>query len=469
MRNRIAVLLLLLAACKKSTTEGSVVAQITGGDTVIGASYESVCALYVVLPPDDMDNPQDPIYCAGTLVAPDIVLTAASCVEENVTAGTVADIEVRCGADVDELFAVTDIKLHRYYTRETGSIDDLALVRMDGASTSPVAVLNERPLTAADTGPSDPADCAEANGGIAVEGCAALVGFGETDNNAEDWGARRGTNVPVRAVDSHSLLAGSMTQTGCAGDTGAALFMDFGDGPVLVGVSSSNRNSCSNNVPRTRVDPYLADFVYAYVDRFNVTCGLDDTCEASGCPRSPDPDCDPCAWNEACEEDCPTRDVDCELGSFVGDACADSGDCERGGRCVTAHDDATFTYCSQPCDPDDAGSCLAGMVCGDAGEGDECSWDPALPSPGRRAPPAAPPSTAAPASARKNSASPSATRPPPTPAPRTSPTRTSPTPASPAPSSPAPTSASAASSAAAAASAPPPAAPPPGPPGSSSP
>ena len=45
MRIRIAVLLLLLAACKKSTTEGSVVAQITGGDTIIGAAYESVPAV----------------------------------------------------------------------------------------------------------------------------------------------------------------------------------------------------------------------------------------------------------------------------------------------------------------------------------------------------------------------------------------------------------------------------------------
>ena len=62
-----------------------------------------------------------------------------------------------------------------------------------------------------------------------------------------------------------------------------------------------------------RVTDFSADFVHAYLDRFGVTCGLDDTCEASGCPRSPDPDCDPCAWNETCEEDCPTRDADCEL------------------------------------------------------------------------------------------------------------------------------------------------------------
>src|SRR5262245_60118090 len=136
MRIRIALfftlLATLLAACKSSHGTGGVVRQVTGGDTIIGASYDSVCMLYVVLPNDEMNMPQEPIWCAGTLIAPDIVLTAASCVEENLTAGTTAGITISCGTDVNEDFGAAEVKLHRYYRREAGSVDDLALVRLDG-------------------------------------------------------------------------------------------------------------------------------------------------------------------------------------------------------------------------------------------------------------------------------------------------------------------------------------------------
>ncbi|HTM21131.1 MAG TPA: trypsin-like serine protease, partial [Kofleriaceae bacterium] len=261
MRIRIALLLCTLAACNKHRDNtGGVVAQVTGDNgAVIGDNFHSVCSLYVPLPPD-MGTAQDPIWCTGTLIADDMLITAASCVEENLTADTLGDIEVLCGANVDEPFGVSQVVLHRYYQRSTGSIDDLALVRLDGTpTTATVAVLNEAPLTG--LGPSDPADCTD----LSVSGCVALVGFGETANGADDPGSRNGTYVPLRSLDDKTLLAGTPTQTTCAGDTGAAVFMDLGDGPVLVAVSSSNRSSCNNNVVRTRVDAYLTGFIYPYL------------------------------------------------------------------------------------------------------------------------------------------------------------------------------------------------------------
>jgi hypothetical protein len=248
------------------------------------------------------------IYCAGTPVARRGA-DAASCVEENLTANTVEDIEVRCGTNVDELFAVTEIKLNRYYTRETGSVDDLALVRLDGASTAPVAELNERALTAADTGPSDPAACAEGLGGITVAGCAALIGFGETLNGADDPGDRVGTNVPVRAVDAHSLQAGTLTQTTCKGDTGAAVFMDLGDGPVLVAVSTSNKLNCNSNIVRTRS---------ILLDRYRLRLPgslrrlAGSTTSARPAAAAPTPTATRAPGTGTCGA-CPTRDADCPI------------------------------------------------------------------------------------------------------------------------------------------------------------
>jgi hypothetical protein len=81
-------------------------------------------------------------------------LTAASCVEENLTAGTLIDVEVRCSADGAETFTVTEVALHRYYTR--GGDNDLALLRLSGDPTGALAPLNERALTDADLGPPTP-------------------------------------------------------------------------------------------------------------------------------------------------------------------------------------------------------------------------------------------------------------------------------------------------------------------------
>jgi len=378
MRTLIASLTVLSAACPgDAVPTGSRTGELLGGSTIMGASYDPVCGIYVVLPLDDDDMPQDPIWCAGVHVADSMLLTAASCVEENLTAGTLADVEVRCGADATELFAVTEVKLHRYYTR-LGGDNDLALLRLDGDPTGALATLNERALTDADLGPSDPAACT----GLGVAGCTALIGYGESDNGADDPGVRQGLLVPLRAVEDRHVLAGTPTATTCRGDTGAPVFMDLGVGPVVVAITASQRNSCDVAVARTRVDVYLDDFIHPYLDRFGATCGLDTTCETTGCPRTPDPDCDPCAWNDTCEEACPTRDWDCPLGSFVGDACADSGDCEEGGSCLTAHDDPAYLYCGRPCDPAETGGCPAGMLCLAGADGDECTWDPDQPSPG---------------------------------------------------------------------------------------
>jgi hypothetical protein len=169
----------------------------------------------------------------------------------------------------------------------------------------------------------------------------------------------------IRAVDNRTVVAGIDDETTCIGDAGGGVFADFGDGPVLIAVTARSVPArCSGNHPRLRVDRYLADFI-----------------EAFAC-RAPDADCDPCSWDGECVEQCPTRDWDCELGTFVGEACAQSGECEEGGRCLAATDDEAFTYCTRRCNLEGGGDpCPGSMECADDGAGGgECVYG--TPSPG---------------------------------------------------------------------------------------
>lgn len=374
----------VLSACQTEGDAGDATGVRTGtsAQPVIGgdaftSDFDAVCSMFVTLPPDEDAMPQDPIYCTCVKIAPSVVLTSASCVEENLRADTLGDIDVRFGADFSggTPFGVTEVIVERYYNPDQPQLRDLAMLRLDADPAAAEIVLNTRALTDSDLGPATVADCGTDVNAL-PNGCAVLVGFGETLDNMEDFGARNKVIVPVRVVEPNHLGAGTNQATTCRGDSGGPVFMNLGNGGLEVVAITSRHGRCFDSIIRTRVDVFADDFIFPYVDRFGATCGLDgSTCETT-CPRTPDPDCDPCAWNDVCEEDCPTRDLDCDIGVFPGAPCTKSGDCELGGQCVAAVDDAAFMFCTQPCDPNAADSCPAGMAC----TNDECVWP--APSPG---------------------------------------------------------------------------------------
>lgn len=349
------------------------VSQASLGGTPDGA-FPSVCVMKVQPPPDDMDNPRDPYYCSCSLVEAQTVLTSASCVYDNAKADKIgpSDIDLRFGTGFASgtQVGIDSIEIERYYDPDKGTDNDLALIRLSEAPAQAPVELSVAPL-----------------GQDAVGMDLILVGFGERMDTDTDVDVRNQITTPITQVDKHVLYAGTPDKTSCAADSGGPGFVDAGDGPVQVSVTEARR-SCDEGVPRTRVDVYAQSFLFPFIDRYSGPCKLDGTCVTDGC-RSPDPDCgDGCAWEGGgqadCVEDCPTRDWDCPLGSFVGEACDRNGDCEEGGHCVAAADDETFTYCTRPCDPADSGSCPTGMACTDVGEsGDvdnECTY--LTPSPG---------------------------------------------------------------------------------------
>jgi V8-like Glu-specific endopeptidase len=332
--------------------------EIRGGDADL--SYPAVCVMQIQPPPVDGGTPPEPIVCTGTLVGERVVLTTARCVQRNVEAeGKLGDIDLRFGISFQggTRSAVVDAEIYRYFDEATGAQHDLALLLLEAPPTgvNPVTV-NATPLTSDLVG--QPVD---------------LVGFGaELDGGTTGTRIKGTTNVD--SVNARTILAGDSGDGGvttCKGDSGAPAFRNG----VMIAMTETT-GSCNHTVNRIRTDLYAAEFIFAYVDRFDGDCRADGECVEVGC-RTPDPDCDAsgCAWDGTCAEACPTRDWDCDLGTFAGDACVQSGECELGGGCVPADDAPDFLYCSQACEVDRDCPTSRGMTCVDVGGGDkECRY-----------------------------------------------------------------------------------------------
>jgi V8-like Glu-specific endopeptidase len=323
---------------------------IVGGSADV--AFPAVGAM-AVTPPVSDDNPTpEEIVCAATLVGDAIALTSARCLIDADTDEPFAldTIEMKFGNasfGAATRYDLSHIETYRYYGEGVGTQHEIALVQLE---TSPGIT----PVTVnTDAVPDDLA-------------AVTIVGFGADEAGTEPDKQRRKVDVDVTNVTSRTILAGTAAATTCKGDSGAPVFADLGAGLVMVAMTEAH-GDCNASVPRLRTDVYADTFINAFVDREEGACKADGTCTTVGC-RTADPDCDAtgCSWDGAeCATDCPTRDWDCDLGTFVGDACEADGECENGGGCVAAEDDASFTYCTQTCAEDADCPTERGMSCAD--------------------------------------------------------------------------------------------------------
>ena len=378
--------LALISACGAEDPElGAARHAVVGGSAVVN-EFESVCLVNADPPisEGDLEDPP-PMICSCVLIGARTVVTSARCVAANVAPEMgepqLGGLNVQFGAGGAEI-GIASAELHRYFDAEKSGSPDLALLRLaaDAPAGIEPATLGLDPIGADDVG----ADVV-------------LVGYGVNDAESPTvFGNLNKVTTPITLVGERHLLAGTTDATTCAGDSGGGVFREDASGRKLIAITTFNgrtgaqggksaRPGCDTNVQRLRVDAFADDFLLPFLRRYDDSCPADGVC-AEGCSDAygsfEDLDCDACLWTgsaDGCATDCATRDWDCELGAFVGDACAADGECEEGGRCVAAVDDESFTFCTRPCDAAAASDpCPPSMTCDESAN--ECVYF--APSPG---------------------------------------------------------------------------------------
>lgn len=187
--------------------------------------------------------------CTGTLVAPNVVVTAAHCVP-NCAQRILVGEDVAFAQDGQ----VTDVQNavpHRGY-RPPDPTDDIAVLIL----ANPVREVVPRPI--ADRGALD--------GAFAVR----LTGYGNTDVfSSGGYGRRRMVDVPIAGQDpkygadfSREFVAGApfLDRDSCNGDSGGPAYLQSGDGWYLVGATSRATESafrpCGDGGVYTQVSVY---------------------------------------------------------------------------------------------------------------------------------------------------------------------------------------------------------------------
>lgn len=202
-------------------------AKIVNG--VFESNYPAVGALLFGTNPDNAST-----YCSGTLIGCETFLTAGHCVEGNTAADYIVFLP-NAG-----FFSVASIALHPSYEFPQ---TDVAVMKL-GALVNGVAPM---PLNTTGT--------------PAAGSAGTIVGFGRSGGNEYDYGLKRSGNVSTVACPATSFYSGSVcwrfaaplgppgsNADTCNADSGGPLFVDFGSGDVLAGLTSGGTSTNCNPV-----------------------------------------------------------------------------------------------------------------------------------------------------------------------------------------------------------------------------
>ena len=212
------------------------------GDVVRGG-HSNVVALAMV----DPWYGQLSVFCTGSVIHPEWILTASHCLEA-VEAYAAYGMEhyaltgdnMLSGA-YDDVAPFRRVHIHPEYNGSALQ-NDIGLVRLDSPLNSvPLVVVNDK----------EPKD-----GWIGDEHN--YVGFGSTYDNRGDSGIKHETWIPVDAFDSMYLYAYSPDTNVCSGDSGGPSFRDTKVGLVQVGVNVYVTPGCAGGANgSSRVDAYI--------------------------------------------------------------------------------------------------------------------------------------------------------------------------------------------------------------------
>jgi len=309
--------------------------------------------------------------CTGTLIAPDLVLTAAHCVSASllgVSSQEQVTNQTQVVLDTDNVFdgsgrairAAETIPNPGFSINALGD-NDIALIRLQ----TPVTDRQPTPINRIRE---------DANVGIAVT----QVGYGVSQVGTQQAGRlfsvlNKATTScsPFGASDANLLCFSQVDGTGkCEGDSGGPSFATINGIQRVVGVTSFGDQNCSQFGADTRVDAEL-DFLYSHAPALQ--CQADGACnDDCGTGELPiDPDCSVCTKDAECEDaEVCANDGRCVPAPFTpggdGSECLTNDDC---GSKLCAMDDQGGS-CTSTCASDD--ECSDGFSCVEAGTENIC-------------------------------------------------------------------------------------------------
>ncbi len=362
-----ALLALFVTGCTAAEDQvdlGSARAPIIGGTAVSVGQYPTVVAI------------ANTGLCTGTLVGPDLVLTAAHCVDPEilglsnqaqVTAYTSVILDTTdatnqsMGRAISAADTIPDPNFGGEY--DLGH-DDIALIRLSESVTD-----------------RTPSQINRVTGDAPVGVTVTQVGYGmRVPNDQTSYGklyvipSKTSVACGFGGSDDLLLCFDQTDGTGvCSGDSGGPALANVGGTQKVVGVTSFvTSQDCSQGSGYTRVDAELA-FLDANAPELN--CQADGVCNEdcgdNGLPV--DPDCPTCQTAADCERPDQQECIDgfCfalpNTPGGIGYECVGNEDCDSG-RCGHLGD---LGLCSEECDPA-ASTCPDGFDCLAAGDSGAC-------------------------------------------------------------------------------------------------
>lgn len=244
------VVFAFLAGCT-SAEWSTATSEVVGGEVTSPGEFPGVGALMY-----DMGGGQLQFGCTGTLIAPNVVLTAGHCLDPNLVGGSVPGFTLSLDTFADPVVTPGAMAI----PHEQFSLDNLPAEGGFSETFDVGLVILAQPITEVAPVPMPrPVDAPELVAGMPMQ----IAGYGATDAQGNGGGVMFDATTAMISLDTTELQVGmgAPQPQNCFGDSGGPGFATVGGVRRVIGVVSRSFDSgpdCDAGGVDTRVDAYLA-------------------------------------------------------------------------------------------------------------------------------------------------------------------------------------------------------------------